>query len=118
MQIYIDGGIRRGMDIFKALALGATAVGKTLFRISNFCLGIGRPMLYGLGTYGQEGIEKVLQLLKTELEMCMKLVGVKSIQEIKPEMVCAKDLTTHTVESPRSFLTVDLYEPLKHASKL
>ena len=50
--------------------------------------------------------------------MCMKLVGVKTIQEIKPEMCCSKDLTTHTVESPRSFLTIDLYEPLKHASKL
>ena len=50
--------------------------------------------------------------------MCMKLVGVKTISEIKPDMCISKDLTTHTVESPRSFLTVDLYEPLKHASKL
>lgn len=50
--------------------------------------------------------------------MCMKLVGARTISEIKPDMCCAKDLTTHTVESPRSFLTIDLYEPLKHASKL
>ena len=56
--------------------------------------------------------------MKDELEMCMKLTGAKTISEIKPEMCCAKDLTTHTVESPCSYLTVDLYEPLKHASKL
>jgi L-lactate dehydrogenase (cytochrome) len=48
MEIYIDGGIRRGTDILKALALGATAVG------------IGRPYLYSL-TYGQEGVEHLTQ---------------------------------------------------------
>jgi L-lactate dehydrogenase (cytochrome) len=56
-QVYIDGGIRRGTDIFKAMALGATAVG------------IGRPCLYGLAAYGQAGVEKVIQMLKEELTM-------------------------------------------------
>lgn len=50
--------------------------------------------------------------------MCMRLAGARSIEEIIPEMCCAKDLSTHVVETPHSFLTVDLYEPLKHASKL
>ena len=50
--------------------------------------------------------------------MCMRLAGARSIDEISPEMCCAKDLSTHAVETPHSFLTVDLYEPLKHASKL
>ena len=48
----------------------------------------------------------------------MKLVGVKTIAEITSEMCCYKDLNKHTIESPRSFLSVDLYEPLKHSSKL
>jgi len=55
MPILIDGGIRRGTDIFKALALGATAV----------C--IGRPFCWGLGTLGQQGVEMVLDILKAEL---------------------------------------------------
>ena len=50
--------------------------------------------------------------------MCMRLAGATSIKEILPEMCCAKDLSTHAVETPRSYLTVDIYEPLKHASKL
>eukprot|EP00828_Plagiopyla_frontata_P013906 TRINITY_DN183_c0_g1_i3.p1 TRINITY_DN183_c0_g1~~TRINITY_DN183_c0_g1_i3.p1 ORF type:complete len:289 (-),score=42.73 TRINITY_DN183_c0_g1_i3:89-955(-) len=106
MEVYVDGGIRRGIDIFKAIALGAKAVG------------IGRPILYGLGAFGQEGVEKVLQILKAELEMCMRLSGATTIAEITPDMCCAKDLSTHVVQTPQSFLTVDLYEPLKHASKL
>ena len=56
----MDGGIRRGTDLFKAIALGAKAVG------------IGRPVLYGLGSYGQEGVEKVIQILKDELQMVKK----------------------------------------------
>ena len=52
MEVYIDGGIRRGTDVFKALALGAKAVG------------IGRPALYGMAAYAQDGVEKVLDLLK------------------------------------------------------
>lgn len=51
MEVFIDGGVRRGSDIFKALALGAKAVG------------IGRPIIYGLGCFGQQGVEKVLELL-------------------------------------------------------
>ena len=47
-QVYVDGGVRRGSDIFKALALGATAVG------------IGRPVLYSLASYGQPGIERMV----------------------------------------------------------
>ena len=56
-EVYVDGGIRRGSDIFKALALGATAVG------------IGRPVLYSLASYGQPGVEKLCSLFKDELSM-------------------------------------------------
>ena len=63
-ELYVDGGIRRGSDIFKCLALGATAVG------------IGRPYLYSLAGYGEAGINRLLKLFKDELIMCMRLMGI------------------------------------------
>jgi 4-hydroxymandelate oxidase len=72
MPIMIDGGIRRGTDIFKALALGASAVG------------IGRPYIWGLGAFGQAGVERVLDILRIEFELAMKQCGARSLREIKP----------------------------------
>jgi len=70
IPVLIDSGFRRGTDVFKALALGATAVG------------IGRPYLWGLGAFGQAGVERVLDLLRNELELIMKQCGTRSIAEI------------------------------------
>lgn len=70
MTVLFDSGIRRGTDIIKALALGANAV----------C--IGRPYLWGLGAFGQAGVERVLELLSTELSAGMQQMGVRSIKEI------------------------------------
>lgn len=75
IPVMVDGGFRRGMDIFKALALGADAI----------C--IGRPYLWGLGSFGQAGVEKVLELLRTELEIAMRLAGTPSIERIGPTFV-------------------------------
>jgi 4-hydroxymandelate oxidase len=75
IPVLIDGGIRRGTDIFKALALGARAVG------------IGRPYLWGLGAFGQPGVERVLDILRAELELVMAQCGVRTIGEIKPSHV-------------------------------
>jgi isopentenyl diphosphate isomerase/L-lactate dehydrogenase-like FMN-dependent dehydrogenase len=72
IPIIVDGGIRRGTDIFKALALGATAVG------------IGRPYLWGLGAFGQEGVEAVIDILHRELRLVMRQCGCRSIAEITP----------------------------------
>ena len=72
MPVLIDGGIRRGTDIFKALALGATAV----------C--VGRPYLFGLGAYGEKGVAKVLAILDSELQRSMQFAGTISIAAIKP----------------------------------
>ncbi|KAL3440671.1 FMN-dependent dehydrogenase-domain-containing protein [Aspergillus insuetus] len=74
MEVYVDGGIRRGTDILKALALGATAVG------------IGRPYLYSL-TYGQDGVEHLTQILKDELISAMKLSGITHVDQAHPGMV-------------------------------
>jgi isopentenyl diphosphate isomerase/L-lactate dehydrogenase-like FMN-dependent dehydrogenase len=68
--IELDGGVRRGTDIFKALALGANAVG------------IGRPYIWGLGAFGQEGVEAVLAILRRELEIVMRQAGTTSISKV------------------------------------
>ena len=67
MPVLVDGGFRRGTDVFKALALGARAVG------------IGRPYVWGLAAFGQEGVERVIEILRAELAMTMRNCGVPSI---------------------------------------
>jgi isopentenyl diphosphate isomerase/L-lactate dehydrogenase-like FMN-dependent dehydrogenase len=75
MPILIDSGFRRGTDIVKALALGANAV----------C--IGRPYIWGLGAFGQPGVERVLELLRTELYAAMQQVGAPTVKHLVPAMV-------------------------------
>ena len=68
VEVYLDGGILRGTDVFKALALGARAVF------------LGRPVLWGLAHSGEDGVFHVLQLINEELKLAMQLSGVTSIQ--------------------------------------
>jgi 4-hydroxymandelate oxidase len=70
IPVLVDGGIRRGTDVFKALALGATAVG------------FGRPQAWGLAAFGQSGVEAVLTILRRELEKIMRQAGTPSIRDI------------------------------------
>lgn len=70
MPVLIDGGFRRGADVFKALALGARAVG------------IGRPYIWGLAAFGQPGVERVIQILRAELTLTMRQCGTPSIAGI------------------------------------
>ena len=70
IPVICDGGFRRGTDIFKAMALGAAAAG------------IGRPYIWGLGAFGQEGVEMVLAILRYELELVMRQMGTTSIAAI------------------------------------
>ncbi len=70
IPVFMDGGIRRGTDVFKALALGATAVG------------IGRPYIWGLSSFGQEGVEKVIDLLNRELRIVMQQMGTAKLADI------------------------------------
>jgi len=74
-EVLLDGGVRRGTDIAKALALGARA-----------CL-VGRPMLYGLAAGGVDGAERVIELLRAELETAMALLGCTSIGELTPDLI-------------------------------
>ncbi len=74
-EVYCDGGIRRGTDVLKALALGAKAV----------C--IGRPIIWGLAANGQAGVQHVLELLRAELELALALVGCPDIKDINRSYV-------------------------------
>lgn len=81
MEIFVDGGIRRGTDIIKALALGATAVG------------VGRPVLYGLSAgYGEYGVRRMLQILRDEFQTNMAFVGAKNVKELRREMLNTRKL--------------------------
>ena len=75
MPVLIDSGFRRGTDIVKALCMGANAVG------------VGRPYLWGLGAFGQPGVERVLELLRTETRGAMKQMGAPTIKHLVPAMV-------------------------------
>ena len=81
MEVYLDGGIRRGTDILKAVALGATAVG------------LGRPFLYALSAgYGEDGVRKLVSILRAELMSNMALAGARNLGEITRAMLNARRL--------------------------
>jgi isopentenyl diphosphate isomerase/L-lactate dehydrogenase-like FMN-dependent dehydrogenase len=75
VPILFDSGVRRGSDVFKALALGATAV----------C--VGRPYLWGLGAFGQPGVERVMEILQTEFTGVMQQMGAPNIAAIEESMI-------------------------------
>ena len=75
IPIIVDGGFRRGTDIFKALAIGANAIM------------IGRPYIWGLGSFGQPGVEAVLDILRRELRMVMRQAGTVRIADINRSYV-------------------------------
>jgi len=75
IPIIVDSGFRRGSDVVKALCIGANAV----------C--IGRPYIWGLGAFGQSGVEQVLELLRAETSSTMQQVGAPSIKQLVPAMV-------------------------------
>lgn len=75
IPVLIDGGFRRGTDILKALAMGATAVG------------VARPYLWGLSCFGQRGVSRILELLRVELAVDMGLAGVARISDIDRNLV-------------------------------
>ena len=70
MHVFVDGGFRRGSDVYKALAIGARAVG------------IGRPYIYGLSAFGQQGVERVLDIFRSELSLIMRQCGAPTIAQI------------------------------------
>jgi len=79
IPVLMDSGVRRGTDTYKALALGAKAV----------C--IGRPYLWGLGAFGQEGVERVLKIEQDELKTIMRFAGATSLGQIRRDSLVRAD---------------------------
>ena len=74
-EVYLDGGVRRGTDVAKALALGARAVL------------VGRPALWGLAAGGEEGARHVLELFQAEIELALLLLGCPTPADVGPQHV-------------------------------
>ena len=79
IPVFVDGGFRRGTDVFKALALGAKAVG------------IGRPFLWGLGAFGQAGVDRVIEIMQGELKLVMGNCGTQTVADITRAYVATPD---------------------------
>ncbi|KAH7091955.1 FMN-dependent dehydrogenase [Paraphoma chrysanthemicola] len=84
IPVHVDGGIRHGTDVFKALALGADFVW------------VGRPVLWGLAYKGQDGVELCLKLLTDEIRLCMGLAGVTRVEDIGKEFLAKIDRSGFT----------------------
>ena len=79
VEVLVDGGVRRGADVVKALALGARAVM------------IGRPYLWALATSGQRGVEDILDILRYGTESTMRAIGRHDVKELNIADVCSRD---------------------------
>lgn len=73
----MDGGIREGNDVFKAIAYGAQ------------CVFVGRPVLWGLAVNGQKGVEQVLEILRDDFDRSMALTGALCVKDISPDYLVA-----------------------------
>ena len=100
IEIFIDGGVSRATDIIKALCLGAKGAG------------IGRPSLYAMSAYGQEGVEKAMQLLKDEMEVNMRLIGAQTVADLSLSQVDVKILLSHGNGVPPDNLAHWVYDQL------
>ncbi|KAL1955642.1 hypothetical protein VTO42DRAFT_8375 [Malbranchea cinnamomea] len=88
IEVWVDGGIKRGTDVVKALCLGAKAVG------------IGRNALFGLGAGGVEGVERVLQILASETETAMRLLGVEKVDDLGMQHINARAVEQQIYDGP------------------
>ncbi|KAF7347723.1 hypothetical protein MVEN_01529500 [Mycena venus] len=102
VEVYIDGGVKRGTDVLKALCLGATAVG------------LGRPFLYAQSAYGEAGVVKIVQILEREIVTGMRGLGAACVKDLKPEMACQVPLSRLIADPFQQVERVD-WEPLPRA---
>jgi isopentenyl diphosphate isomerase/L-lactate dehydrogenase-like FMN-dependent dehydrogenase len=75
IEVLVDGGVRRGTDVVKAIALGAMAVG------------IGRPIIWGLALDGEKGVKRILDILRSDFELAMRLCGCTSVPEMSRDLI-------------------------------
>lgn len=83
LEVWVDGGVRRGTDVLKAIAIGADAVG------------LGKPAVFSMSAYGEDGIVKMMEILKDELVKCMRLTGAPTLADLNPRLVNCRSLELH-----------------------
>ncbi|KAJ5267187.1 hypothetical protein N7478_009995 [Penicillium angulare] len=88
IEVWVDGGIRRGTDVVKAICLGAKGVG------------IGRPPLFGLSAGGVPGVKRVLQILADETKTCMRLLGVQNVDQLGMQHINTRALEQQIFHGP------------------
>ncbi|KAF2129109.1 hypothetical protein P153DRAFT_341620 [Dothidotthia symphoricarpi CBS 119687] len=88
VEVWVDGGIKRGTDVVKALCLGARGVG------------VGRAALFGLGAGGKEGVGRVLEILKAETETCMRLLGVERVDQLGMQYINTRAVERDIYDGP------------------
>ena len=96
IDVIVDGGIKRGTDVVKALALGAKAVG------------IGRAALFGLGAAGIEGVERTFEILRDETATAMRLLGVEFVRDLGPQCINTRAAERDIYDGPSGFSGVRL----------
>lgn len=89
VPVLLDGGVRRGTDVLKAVALGADAVA------------VGRPVLWGLAVDGEDGVVRVLEILADELDEAMALCGTPTLADLGPDVIFPGDAGPHSTETSR-----------------
>ncbi|KAL2266646.1 hypothetical protein VTJ83DRAFT_5998 [Remersonia thermophila] len=99
IDVWVDGGVRRGTDVVKALCLGAKAVG------------VGRAALWGLGAGGEKGVERVFEILQSEIETCMKMLGATSLSELGPRFVNTRVVERDIFDGDAGLDRSGLWEP-------
>ncbi len=94
IDVIVDGGIKRGTDVVKALCLGARAVG------------VGRAALFGFGAGGTQGVERVFEILNAETATAMRLLGVKRVGQLGPVHINTRAVERDIYDGPANLLSV------------
>ncbi len=88
IEVWVDGGIKRGTDVVKALCLGAKAVG------------VGRAALFGLGAGGSAGVRRTFEILSSEIETCMRLLGAETVADLGPRFINTRAIERDIYDGP------------------
>ncbi|PGH32995.1 L-lactate dehydrogenase (cytochrome) [[Emmonsia] crescens] len=95
LEVWVDGGIKRGTDVVKALCLGAR------------CVGVGRAPLFGLGAGGIEGVERVLEILSAETKTAMRFLGVEKVEDLGMQHINARAVEQQIYDGPAGLHALD-----------
>lgn len=104
-EVWIDGGIRRGTDIVKALCLGARVVG------------LGRAPLWGLGAGGKEGVERTWEIVKDETETCMRLLGASKVSDLGPWHINSRAVEKDIYDGPSNLDRLELASAISESTQ-